>query len=206
MTANPAYISVSGGIAVGKTTLTGELGARLGHAMTFLEVPEHNPYMAKFYEDMPRWNFHSRVFMLTMSAAKYQAIRNERPEPQLVVMDRCFHESVCFARLQSALGNFDDPDYSTFMRLFSLVESLLPLPDIVINLWCEDDVALERIARRGRDFERGVDGPYLRALNEQYAVWFDDLPRKTVVLSYDTSGGLDAAAVTADVVDALNAR
>jgi len=46
------------------------------------------------------------------------------------------------------------------------IEALGP-PDLLINLVCAPGVILNRITRRGRDFETGVDISYVMALNDE---------------------------------------
>ena len=48
------YIVVEGPIGAGKTSLARALAAHL-HAETLLELPEDNPFLARFYEDMARY-------------------------------------------------------------------------------------------------------------------------------------------------------
>ena len=48
------YIVVEGPIGVGKTSLTHRLAEHFS-AETLLERPDENPFLARFYQDMPRW-------------------------------------------------------------------------------------------------------------------------------------------------------
>jgi deoxyadenosine/deoxycytidine kinase len=49
-----------------------------------------------------------------------------------------------------------------------------PQPDLVVYLQAPVDVLLERIARRGIEYERHIDRHYLERLNEAYARFFHE--------------------------------
>jgi deoxyguanosine kinase len=48
----------------------------------------------------------------------------------------------------------------------------VPTPDLVIYLQASHEVVMERIARRGRDYERAMPPEYIAALNEAYNYFF----------------------------------
>ena len=57
------YVVVEGPIGVGKTSLTHRLAERMS-AEVLLERPELNPFLARFYQDMPRWALPTQLFFL----------------------------------------------------------------------------------------------------------------------------------------------
>ena len=54
-----------------------------------------------------------------------------------------------------------------------LVE-FLPPPDLVVYLRASVDTLLQRIARRGREYERSIQADYLAQLNRLYETWIQD--------------------------------
>jgi deoxyguanosine kinase len=64
-------------------------------------------------------------------------------------------------------------------RLYPLLSSGLPLPDLVVYLYADTDMLMERIANRDRPFERSMSRQYidrLRGAYEEYFQTFGDAP------------------------------
>ena len=196
-----SYVSISGGISVGKTTLTGELAGLIPDCQAFFEHPGRNPYLADFYQDMPRWAFHSRVAMLAMFAAHYKEIDKAK---KLILMDRCLHELITFANLQVDLGNLSPRDFSIYQMLYEGFVAIAPPPDVIVYLTCSPKIALQRIAERDRVFERQISEKYLAAVELYYEQWLATLPSTTTVLKYNTDNGVNAESVLKDVKACLS--
>ena len=162
------FIVVAGSIAAGKTTLSQQLGERLGWDL-FLESVDYNPYLADFYDDMTRWSFHSQIFFLSRRLSHHRQLL-ERPDS--VVQDRSVYEDAeIFARNLFLQGSMTERDYQVYRDLYEAVVSILPPPDLVIYLKACVSTLQERIARRGRDFEQNIDPAYLDQLNTLYEEW-----------------------------------
>ena len=58
------YIAIAGNIGVGKSSLT-QLLAEHYHLRPVYEAVNKNPYLEDFYQDMPRYAFHSQMFFLS---------------------------------------------------------------------------------------------------------------------------------------------
>jgi deoxyadenosine/deoxycytidine kinase len=52
-----------------------------------------------------------------------------------------------------------------------VLTEFLPPPDLVVFLRASVDTLLQRIAQRGRDYERGIGADYLSQLNQLYEDW-----------------------------------
>ena len=59
----------------------------------------------------------------------------------------------------------------TFARL---LDAQIPKPDLVIYLEARPEILLERIKKRGREFERAIDADYLARLTEAFRSFFYD--------------------------------
>jgi deoxyadenosine/deoxycytidine kinase len=165
------YVIVAGNIGVGKTTLVSLLCQRLGW-QPFAEGVNDNPYLPDFYEDMLRWGFHSQIFFL---ANRLRDQRQLLAQTGSVLQDRAIYEDAeIFARNLQARGRMSDRDFETYRRLYEAILPFLPTPDLVLYLRASVDTLRQRIARRGRDFERTIPDEYLTDLNALYARWIDN--------------------------------
>ena len=173
-------IVVAGNIGAGKTSLTERLGSRLGWETAFESVSD-NPYLPDFYADMRAWSFHLQIFFLGHRSNQYlELARSERS----AILDRSIYEDAyIFARALHHLGNLNERDYLAYRRVFDLLVSTLPPPNLLINLKAPVEVLAERIRRRGRDIETGITADYLRLLDSFYDDWmtsFDVCPVLTI--------------------------
>jgi deoxyadenosine/deoxycytidine kinase len=173
-------ILVAGNIGAGKTSLTELLGSRLGWRTAFESVAD-NPYLADFYKDMRAWSFQLQIFFLGHRAQQYLDMAKL---PESVVLDRSiFEDAHIFARALHHLGNLDERDYLSYRRVFELVVSNLPPPNLLIYLKAPASVLIERIRRRGRAIEGGISEEYLTLLESFYTDWiasFDVCPILTI--------------------------
>ena len=173
-------IIVAGNIGVGKTSLAERLSERMGWRCAFESVAD-NPYLADFYADMRKWAFHLQIFFLGHRAVQYLEMANDS---QSVVLDRTIYEDAyIFARAAHHLGNVDERDYRSYRRVFDLITSQLPPPDLMIYLKAPVSVLLDRIHNRARSIEIGITGEYLSLLESFYEDWlkvFDVCPVLTI--------------------------
>lgn len=163
-------ILVAGNIGSGKTSLTERIGTRLGWFTAFESVAD-NPYLADFYADMHTWSFHLQVFFLGHRAIQHLDLA---AMPQSAICDRSIYEDAnIFARALHQMGNLSDRDYLAYRRVFDLVISRLPPPDLLIYLKAPVPVLLERIQKRARNIETGISPQYLELLDSFYHDWID---------------------------------
>ena len=67
------HIAIEGPIGVGKSSLARRLGRALG-AELLLEQPEENPFLGRFYDDMPGYAFQTQLFFLFQRVKQMQAL------------------------------------------------------------------------------------------------------------------------------------
>lgn len=162
------FIVVAGNIGVGKSSLVERLSANLGWAPV-MEPESQNPYLADFYQDMAAWGFHSQIFFLTHRLRLHQEYQ---ARPESVMMDRSIYEDAeIFAYNLFQQKCLNDRDYQTYHALYRSVVDLLQPPDLVIYLRATVPTLLERINRRGRQYEANFDSDYLTRLNGLYERW-----------------------------------
>jgi deoxyadenosine/deoxycytidine kinase len=171
---------LAGNIGAGKTSLTERLGARLKWQTAFESVAD-NPYLPDFYNDMKSWSFHLQIFFLGHRAGQYLELASS---PNSVILDRSIYEDAyIFSRALHQMGNLNERDFLAYRRVFDLVVSKLPPPDLLIYLKAPVAVLVERIRRRARTIESGISAEYLELLDSFYEEWmgtFDVCPVLTI--------------------------
>jgi deoxyadenosine/deoxycytidine kinase len=174
------YIVVEGPIGVGKTSLSNILAERFSARRVF-EVVEENPFLASFYADRHKYAFQTQIFFL-LSRFKQQ---EEFFQPDLfnsvTVSDYLFSKDRIFACL-----NLESHELALYERVFDALSPRVARPDLVIYLQARLDVLLQRIKRRGREFERQFDSTYLEELVHAYNEFFSHYS-ETPLLVVDTS-------------------
>ena len=165
------FVAVAGNIGVGKSTLVDLLSVRLGWEPFFEPVAE-NPYLADFYANMAAWSFHSQIFFLTHRLRSHYELAKH---PSSVVQDRSVYEDAeIFAQNLYLQGHFQGRDYQTYRDLYETTMLLLPPPDLVVYLRASVPTLMNRIASRGRAYERTITQDYLHGLNNLYETWIDN--------------------------------
>jgi deoxyadenosine/deoxycytidine kinase len=165
------FVAVAGNIGVGKSTLVEMLCVRLGWE-PFYEPVTENPYLEDFYKDMSAWSFHSQVFFLTHRLRSHSKLGQH---PSSVVQDRSVYEDAeIFAYNLFLQGYINQRDYQTYRDLYETTSRLLPPPDLVVYLRASIPTLLNRIERRGRNYERTITPEYLNGLNTLYEQWIEN--------------------------------
>ncbi len=165
------FIAVAGNIGVGKSTLVKMLSEALDWT-PFYEPVTENPYLADFYEDMQAWGFHSQVYFLMRRLRIHRQLTKMNGS---VIQDRSVYEDAeVFAHNLYMQDAITDRDYGTYRELYQVLVEFLPPPDLVIYLRASVPTLLDRISKRGRDYERTISADYLADLNELYEDWVEN--------------------------------
>jgi len=92
-----------------------------------------------------------------------------------VVQDRSVYEDAeIFAYNLFLQGYINQRDYQTYRDLYETTSRLLPPPDLVVYLRASVPTLLNRIERRGRNYERTITSEYLHGLNNLYEQWIEN--------------------------------
>ncbi len=165
------FVAVAGNIGVGKSTLVGMLCKSLGW-QPFYEPVADNPYLADFYADMATWAFQSQIFFLTRRLRSHYELSQH---PTSVIQDRSVYEDAdIFAQNLFMQGYIQARDYQCYRDLYETAVQLLPPPDLMIYLRASVPTLMNRISRRGRDYERTIAPGYLQSLNDLYETWISN--------------------------------
>jgi len=165
-TIEPRFIAVEGAIGAGKTSLVNLLEQQYG-ARVILEENDSNPFIAKFYEDQETYSFQTQIFFLLSRYNQYMELAQRDLFNSVVVIDYLFQRDKIFAQL-----NLEDHEYHLYEQIYNLISSKAPKPDLVIFLQASTEVLLERVSKRGREYESFMDPDYLDSVNKAFNNFF----------------------------------
>jgi deoxyguanosine kinase len=166
-------IAIAGIVGVGKTTLAENLASELT-AELILEEYDQNPFLADQVSGKPEAALPSELFFLF---SRVRQLRRDRIEKiPVVVCDYVFHKNRIFAQM-----NLDRREYATYRRLEQAIESYITPPNVVLYLYDDIEMCLDRIARRGREFEKTFSADFLQRLHEGYELLFCDWQQCPVI-------------------------
>ncbi|MBP0132820.1 MAG: deoxynucleoside kinase [Nitrosospira sp.] len=160
------YIVVEGPIGVGKTSLAQRLAGHLNSAL-LLEKPAENPFLEKFYSDIPRYALPAQLFFLFQRAAQVQSLAQLDMFAQATVSDFLLDKDQLFAGL-----TLSDAEHDLYQQIYRHLQPQAPQPDLVIYLQASPNTLVERIKRRGSSFEKNISEDYLWRLAETYTRFF----------------------------------
>lgn len=168
------YIGIEGPIGVGKTTLATYLSNKLNGEL-MLEVFEENPFLAKFYEDPECYALQTQLFFLMSRYRQHEALRDDGT---VLLSDYIFAKNDLFARY--TLGG---QEHKLYQQISSTLAARLVVPTLVVLLRADLDTLMERITRRGREYEQKASmRDYMENLIDQYDAFFADYTAAPVLV------------------------
>ena len=196
------YICVEGNIGAGKTTLASKLADDFNGKL-ILEQFEDNPFLPKFYKEPSKYAFQLELSFL---ASRYQQVKDQLATMDLfkafIVSDYFINKSLIFAR-----KTLQDDEFSLFNRLFHIIISTVPKPELLIYLYVDVKRLQQNIRHRGRSYEQAIEDSYLEKIQAGYLDYLRQLP-DTRILLLDTNT-LDFVGNESDysrLLEVINAR
>lgn len=160
------YVVVEGPIGAGKTSLARQLADHLD-ADLLLEQPEDNPFLARFYEDMPRFALPTQLTFLFQRVDQLRALAQLDMFRRPTVSDFLLDKDPLFARL-----NLTDDEYALYEKVYRHQKPQTPAPDLVIYLQAPVETLLARVRQRGIRAEQSIPDEYLARLADAYSRFF----------------------------------
>jgi len=162
------FIVVEGPIGVGKTALVRRLCASLG-AEAVLEEAGQNPFLERFYRNPRAGALPTQLYFLLQRAQQLGALKQQDMFAPVRIADYLLEKDRLFARV-----NLDEAEFRLYEQLHAKLDIEAPRPDLVVYLQAPVDVLIERIVKRGVEYEQHIERGYLERLNEAYARFFHE--------------------------------
>jgi len=164
------FIAIEGNIGAGKTTLAKRLSEEF-NARLILERFEDNSFLPKFYEQPDIYAFPLEMSFL---ADRYQQLKEKLAMQELfttfTISDYFIDKSLIFAK-----NNLKPDEFNLYSRLFQIISTFLPRPDLLVYLYLDIPQLKENIDKRGREYERLIQDDYLEKIQAGYLNHFRSL-------------------------------
>src|SRR6201995_1063680 len=170
------YVAIEGAIGVGKTSLARRMAATLG-AQLVLEEADENPFLERFYRNPRAGALPAQLYFLFQRAQQLASLKQADLFASVRVADYLLEKDRLFARV-----TLDDAEYGLYEQVYAKLDIQPPKPDLVVYLQAPVDVLLERIAKRGINYEQHIERHYLERLNEAYARFFHEFEASPLLI------------------------
>lgn len=171
------FIAIEGNIGAGKTTLSTML-AKHFNAKLVLEQFADNPFLPAFYTNPERVAF---PLELSFLADRYGQLKNDLVNldlfNQLTIADYFIFKSLIFAS-----NNLKEDELMLYHKLFDIIASSLPQPDLLIYLYVDIEQLKKNITKRGREYELNIKAEYLEQIQNRYLNFLSALPNQRVLV------------------------
>ncbi len=162
----PHYIAIEGPIGAGKTSLAKKLAEDL-NARPVLECIEDNPFLSEFYKDRRKHALKTQILFLISRYQQQKELLQQDLFSRTVVCDYLFSKDRIFASL-----NLTKDELFIYEKIYSLLDTQLPKPELVVYLQASSDVLKKHIRQRSLAYEKNIDMSYLEELSEAYKKFF----------------------------------
>jgi deoxyadenosine/deoxycytidine kinase len=79
------------------------------------------------------------------------------------------------------MGLMNQRDFKNYQELFELMESQIQGPDLLIYLRSNIPNLVNKIHKRGREYENSISIDYLSRLNERYEAWTSTYDKGNII-------------------------
>ena len=160
------FICIEGNIGAGKTSLAKKIAADC-NAHLVLEEFANNPFLPKFYKDPEKYAFPLELFFMAERYKQIKQLREQDMFSDFTVSDYFFVKSRLFAQ-----NNLSEDELQLFYRLFDIMLSTLPKPNLLIYLHADIQCLQKNIKKRDRTYEHDITDEYLLKIQKKYLDFF----------------------------------
>ena len=174
-----SVIVLAGTIGAGKSSLTALLADHLG-SQAFYESIDDNEVLPLFYADPNKYAFLLQIYFLNKRFDSIKKALNDDNN----VLDRSIYEDSLLFHLNADLGRATDTEVRVYDDLLANMLEEVPYaahkkhPDLLVHIRVSFETMLERINKRGREYEQLSFDPtlydYYQELNLRYDQWYEE--------------------------------
>jgi deoxyadenosine/deoxycytidine kinase len=180
-------IRIIGNIGAGKTTLLDELTDHIIEKFSIISEPvSENPILPLFYENQKFWSANMQSFMEVFYYQKLTEVKEK-----LIFTD--YGLTKVFTEVLRKQNFLDENQYRAIDAFISVYHSCFDT--LYIYLDTPPEVCHERIQKRGRHCEQGIELSYLEDLHEEYSRFANDKSNQVLFVDHELS--------THDIVESI---
>ncbi|KAF1299551.1 deoxyadenosine kinase [Enterococcus sp. JM4C] len=172
-------IVLAGTIGAGKSSLTEMMATHLG-SQAFYESIDDNEVLPLFYANPEQYAFLLQIYFLNK---RFESIKQALVDDNNV-LDRSIYEDSLLFHLNADLGRATATEVKVYDELLANMMEELPFaaqkkhPDLLVHIKVSFETMLNRIEKRGREYEQLSFDPslydYYKELNLRYDKWYDE--------------------------------
>lgn len=171
------YIAIEGNIGAGKTSLA-KMISENNNAKLILEQFADNPFLPKFYENPSKYAF---ALELSFVAERYRQLTEQLSKQDLfksfTISDYFINKSLIFAQ-----KTLEKDEFTLFAKLFNIIYTNIPKPDLFVFLYVETERLLYNINIRGRAYEQNIQKDYLEKIQSGYIEFIKQQPQLRILI------------------------
>jgi len=157
------YIAIEGNIGAGKTSLATKISEQFNAKIIFEQFAD-NPFLPKFYENPAHYAF---PLELSFLASRYHQLKEELTKQDMfktfTISDYFINKTLIFAQ-----KTLHSDEFALFTKLFYIINTTLPKPDLLVYLYMNIDNLKRNITKRGRSYEQNMEKEYLEKIQTGY--------------------------------------
>jgi deoxyguanosine kinase len=96
---------------------------------------------------------------------------------EITIADYFIYKSLIFAS-----NNLKEDELLLYQRIFDIIASSLPKPDLLIYLYLDTDQLQRNIQKRGRVYELEIKTDYLEQIQNRYLTFLKGLPNQKILI------------------------
>lgn len=148
------------------------------NAELVLERFADNSFLPKFYKDPLHYAFPVEMTFLTDRYQQLKQLLSQRDMfKDLVISDYFIDKCIIFSK-----NNLQPDEYNLYTKVYDIISTYLPKPDLLIYLYNNADRLLRNIAKRGRSYEQEITADYLNNIQDSYMTYLKQHPNLPILI------------------------